>query len=231
MTTAPTATRAVLCLADTKLVLGNVFVTTVFNGRSISDFATLLAIAGTSFGATRALYRWLETQGLQYDWLERGRGPDEIAAMDALDVPPASWCDLMATLYLAEAATREVAARILRHDDPIIAKQLAMLKRDSAFHMSYANGWLKVTSEENVDELRASLRERFPRILRWVQACAPVAAEAFMAACEPLSRLAGIPLPPAAPKAGDWNDDLARAGQLPPRLFEIIRFKDAELLA
>ncbi len=223
--------RPVLCLADTKLVLGNVCVATVFNGRSIGDFATLLAMASSAFGATRSLYRWLERDEVSYDWLERGRGADEIAAMDMLDAPPASWVDLMTTLGLAEAATSAVARSLAQRAEPTLANQLKKLERDSAFHIAYVVGWLKVSCEQGPQALRASVRTRFPLALRWLQGCESRAVDAFLQACQPLAELVAEPWPDAAPRSGEWDAERARAGVLPQRLFELVRFKDAELVA
>lgn len=224
-------THTVLRLADTKLVLGNVCATSVFNGRSLGDFATLLAITGTSLGATRALYRWLESQGESYAWLERGRGPEAIASMDVMDAPPESWADLMVTVFVTEAATSAIAGRLVTHAERLLANQAGMVSRDSAFHMAYCLGWLKVMAEHEMAGLRAALAVRLPLALRWVEESDTLACEAFLEACAPLAELAGQPLPAAAPCPQQWDARLARPQPLPAGLWEIVRFKDAELLA
>jgi len=231
MNTASSIAPTLLCLADTKLVLANICIKTVFNGRSIGDFATLLAVAGTSLGTTRSIYRWLEGQGESYIRLERGRQADEIASSDLLDAPPTSWVDLMATIFIAEAATSAIAKCMRDKADAYLSNQLRMLDHDSAFHTTYALGWLKVTSEQNRDALCASMRQRFPLAMRWVRSCGERAVDAFVVSCQPLRELSGDPLPEAAPKGVDWNSTLMRAKSLPDSLFEIVRFKDPELLA
>ncbi|TMS58670.1 hypothetical protein MW7_008135 [Imbroritus primus] len=224
-------THTVLRLADTKLVLGNVCATSVFNGRSLGDFATLLAITGTSLGATRALYRWLESQGESYARLERGRGPEAIASMDVMDAPPESWADLMITVFVTEAATSAVAGRLANHADRLLANQASMVSRDSAFHMAYCIGWLKVIAEHEMESLRAAMEMRLPLALRWVEQSDMSAREAFLEACAPLAGLASRPLPGAAPRPQQWDTRLARPQALPEGLWNIVRFKDAELLA
>lgn len=224
-------THTVLRLADTKLVLGNVCATSVFNGRSLGDFATLLAITGTSLGATRALYRWLESQGESYARLERGRGPEEIASMDVMDTPPASWADLMVTVFVTEAATAVIAGRLAGRAERLLANQVNMVGRDSAFHMAYCIGWLKVMAEHEMASLQAAVATRLPLALRWVEQSDPSAREAFIEACAPLAELAGSPLPAAAARPSQWDAQLARPQALPDGLWNIVRFKDAELLA
>lgn len=230
MNTATSIAPTLLSLADTKLVLANICTKTVFNGRSIGDFATLLAIVGTSLGATRSIYRWLEGQGESYIRLERGRGADEIASSDLLDVPPASWVDLMTSIFIAEAAIGAIATSTKDKADAYLSNQLRTLEHDCAFHMTYALGWLKVTSEQDRDGLCASIRDRFSLAMRWVRSCDEHAADAFALSCQPLRDLSGEPLPEAAPRGTDWNSTLMRAKSLPESLFEIVRFKDAELV-
>lgn len=231
MNTETSIAPTLLSLADTKLVLANICIKTVFNGRSIGDFATLLAVAGTSLGATRSIYRWLEGQGESYIRLERGRGADEIASSDLLDVPPASWVDWMTTIFIAEAASRAISNSIGNKTDAYLSNQLRLLDHDNAFHMTYALGWLKVVSEQDREGLCASIRGRFPLAMRWVRSCGEQAADAFTLSCQPMKDLSGENFPDAAQKGADWNATLIRARSLPESLFEIVRFKDAELLA
>ena len=231
MNTVTSIAPTLLSLADTKLVFANICIKTVFNGRSIGDFATLLAMAGTSLGATRSIYRWLEGQGESYTRLERGRDAEEIASSDVLDAPPTSWVDLLTTIFITEAATSAVATSMKTKVDAYLSNQLQLLDNDSAFHMTYALGWLKVISEQDQEKLDVSIRDRFPLAMRWVQSCDEQAADAFTLSCQPIMDLSGTKLPNAAPKGADWNPTLHRARSLPEGLFEIVRFKDAELLA
>lgn len=222
MTTDTALADTLLVLADTKLVLGNCCVATVFNGRSVGDFATLLAIAGTSFGAARSLYRLLEDYGLDYSWLERGRGPDAIASMDLLDSPPKSWADLMVTICLVESAVG-AATRLLQGGNRRLAVQAGMLSKDGAFHERYCLGWIKVLASHERDELQVALRERVPLTLRWLAMSGDDATEAI----NRLAAAAGVAVPTAAaPPLIDWDMRRRRAGALPPGLWELVRFKE-----
>src|SRR5690606_5869623 len=165
-------TDAVLRVADTKLVLGNVCIATVVNGRSIGDFATLLAISGTALGAARALYRLLEQGGSDYGWLEHGRDASEIASAEVLDSAPESWADLMVTIYLTEAITSAAAADWQSEADPLLANQARMIARDSAFHSAYCLGWLKIELEEKPDTVRSAFVARMAQAMRWIKQCA-----------------------------------------------------------
>ena len=231
MSNTSSTAQVVLCVADTKLVLGNVCVATVFNGRSLGDFATLLAIAGTSFGTTRSLYRWLESHGEDYVRLERGRDRHEIASMDLLDAPPASWVDLMVTIFVAETATATVAQTTAKQGGAFLANQVRMLQRDSAFHVAYSRGWLKVLHAGEQMALQSAVRHRLPLALRWVESRDPGSVEAFALACAPLLELRAVDLPDATPNEIGWDAARARARALPERLWNIVRFKDTALVA
>ena len=231
MNSTSSTAHTALCIADTKLVLGNVCVATVFNGRSLGDFATLLAMAGTSFGTTRSLYRWLESQGENYARLERGRDRPEIASMDVLDAPPASWVDLMVTIFVVETATATVAKAMAEQDGAFLANQVRMLQRDSAFHVAYSRGWLKVLLDSEQAALQSAVLQRMPLALRWVENRDPGSVEAFALACAPLLELSEVDLPSATPNEPGWDAAKARARALPERLWDIVRFKDPALVA
>ncbi|GEM_PF-6069448 len=221
--------NSLLRLADTKLVLGNICIATVFNGRSLGDFATMLAIAGASLGATRALYRLLETAGEDYSWLERGRDASQIASIDVLDTAPESWADLMITIYLAEAASCALTRKLEKHADRIIANQSKMISKESIFHMAYCLGWIKTLIEYESDTVQAVVLKRLPSALRWVDQCEPQVKEQFVDSINALLGLNHLEMPVALDITSQWNSALGRAHALPSSLWEIVRFKDPEL--
>lgn len=223
-------TDTLLRLADTKLVLGSICIATVFNGRSLGDFATLLAIAGTALGATRSIYRLLVDPGEEFNWLERGRNAAQIASADILDSAPESWADLMTTIFLTEAASATVSRQLETSSDRLLANQARMISRDNAFHMAYCLGWLKTVAEHQPASVRAAVSMRMPLAVRWIEQCAVEEKAQFLSSVEPLLDLAGQapPDPPAVPK--EWNQKLGRAQPLPASLWEIVRFKDADLV-
>ena len=232
MTVDRSHTDALLCVADTKLVLGNVCSAVVFNGRSIADFATILAIAGTSLGAARALYRVLENYGFDYVWLERGRGKDELAVMDLLDEPPHCWSDFVVTLYLAEAAATAFISGLTGKVDRKVDTQVGCLLRDSAFHARYCLGWVTVLAKEERDDLARAIERRVPLAQRWLSCAGDAEKQAFGETLDKLTNAASLTVSVAAlPRPEGWDTGRKRAGQIPPSLWEIVRFKDAELVS
>lgn len=236
-----------LCVADTKLVLGNWFAECVMNGKSLPDFAAMLGMCTASYGQTRAIYHWLDTLDHSYGHLEHGRGREEIRSMDLLDAAPENWQDFIVSTWLAEQATWSMASGFLRNRDRTVAGIARKIGEEAYFHLKYAAGWFRII--EASDEERASLREsvtrRFPLALRWfgppgaaddLHAAGlrddPLAdiragfADEVRGALEPLGiDVTGVE---ATFDAG-WRPDARRTGPLPERLFEVIRFKDQEI--
>jgi 1,2-phenylacetyl-CoA epoxidase catalytic subunit len=133
-----------LCVADTKLVMGNWLAETVMNGRSLPDFAAMLGMCTTSYGQARALYQFLSDGQEAYDALERGRGPGEIRSMNLLDAPPRNWPDLVLTIWLAERATWTLMSGLLPHADRRVAALARKVGEEAYFHLKYAAGWFKL---------------------------------------------------------------------------------------
>jgi 1,2-phenylacetyl-CoA epoxidase catalytic subunit len=237
-----------LCLADTKLVLGNWFAECVMNGKSLPDFAAMLGMCTASYGQTRAIYHYLDVLDYSYDQLERGRGPGEIHSMDALDDPPRNWQDFIVSTWLAEQATWAMASGFLRNQDRTVAGIARKVGEEAYFHLKYASGWIRIleSSEDDRDRVHEAIRHRFPLALRWF---GPTAAgdelydagwrddriddirAGFIREVQDASASLGVDVAalPTPTFSTDWRPRARRTGPLPQRLFEVIRFKDQEL--
>ncbi|WP_160148806.1 Phenylacetic acid catabolic protein [Amycolatopsis alkalitolerans] len=237
-----------LCLADTKLVLGNWFAECVMNGKSLPDFAAMLGMCTASYGQTRAIYRYLDLLDHSYGHLEKGRAAGEIRSMDLLDEPPRDWPDFIISIWLAEQASWSMASGFLRSPDRTIAGIARKIGEEAYFHLKYASGWLRILNGADDDRGRAreALSLRWPLALRWFGPAEPVdrlaaagwrdpgigdiragLADEVQRSVTPLGiDLATLPGPDFPP---EWRPRARRTGSLPARLFEVIRFKDAEL--
>lgn len=244
----PTTASDMLALADTKLVLGNWFAECVINGRSLPDFAAMLGMCSSSYGHARALYQLLAARGDNYARLERGRGPEEIHSMEMLDRAPQSWEDFLCSIWLAELATWTMASGFLKHPDRTLAGIARKMGEESYFHLKYVTGWLQVLTQ---DEERAALflrsaATRRSSALLWFglpgepdvvfdagerNVALATLRDSFMTESDKtLTIVSPTPLPSDAPTFGpEWRRAARRHGALPQRLYEVIRFKDAEL--
>lgn len=250
--TLDTATRTalqddLLCIADTKLVLGNWFAECVMNGKSLPDFAAMLGMCTASYGQTRAIYHWLDTLDHSYGHLEHGRGRGEIRSMDLLDRAPENWQDFIVSTWLAEQATWSMASGFLRNRDRTVAGIARKIGEEAYFHLKYAAGWFRIieASDEERELVRASVTRRFPLALRWFgppdagddlhaaglrdDALADIRA-GFVGEVRGALESFGVDLAGVeATFDSGWRPDARRTGPLPERLFEVIRFKDQEI--
>ncbi|MGH3098780.1 MAG: Phenylacetic acid catabolic protein [Streptosporangiales bacterium] len=237
-----------LCIADSKLVLGNWFAECVMNGRSLPDFAAMLGMCTASYGQTRAIYRYLDALDHSYAHLERGRGADEIRSMNLLDEPPQNWQDFLVSIWLAEQATWSMASGFLRNRDRTIAGIARKIGEEAYFHLKWATGWFRIVegARPDQDSFDEAMQRRYPVALRWFGPPDtldqldeaglrddPLSAirSGFIAEVRDAAAPVGVdadrlPLPRSF---GGWRPDARRTGDLPAGLFEVIRFKDPEL--
>ena len=234
-------------IADSKFVLGNWYAVCILNGRSLPDFAAITAMTGVAYGHTRALWQYLVNFGHSYGWIERGRGPDDIRSMNLLDAPPKNWTDFLASTWLAEQALWMAASGFLKCPDRVLAGLAEKIGEEVYFHLKYFEGWMQIFAESPRDRkaFAAALDRRYPLALSWFGPSrskdllheaglrdVPMnkLREAFAAEIRKgTAWLDGADELPAAAVALDhWNPARRRAGDLPDRLFEAIRFKDSE---
>ena len=236
-----------LCLADSKLVLGNWFAECVMNGRSLPDFAAMLGMCTASYGQTRAIYQYLASLDHSYAHLERGRGAADIASMNLLDAPPEDWADFIVAVWLAEQAAWSLASGFLGNPERTIAGLARKIGEEAYFHFKYSLGWFRILAGE--DEDRAAVREallrRFPLALQWFgppDAPDPLHDAGLRKASVETLRAGFVDQVREATSAFEVDLDegvrpwpagfrlrARRIGDLPPGLFEVIRFKDPEL--
>jgi 1,2-phenylacetyl-CoA epoxidase catalytic subunit len=233
-----------LAIADTKLVLGNWYAVCIMNGRSLPDFAALTAMTGVTYGHTRALYQYLVNFGTDYATLERGRGPGDIRSMNLLDVAPKGWEDFLAATWLAEQAAWAMLSGFLHSPDRVLAGLVEKIGQEVYFHFKYLAGWIRVVAESESARAAfvAAFAARYPVALQWFGAGGADALHAAGLRDLPVDKLRRafaaeaakiadvvhqpVELPDAAPTAAGWRADARRAGVLPPRLYEVVRFKD-----
>lgn len=236
-----------LCVADTKLVMGNWLAETVMNGRALPDFAAMLGMCTTSYGQTRALYQLLAPGQEAYAQLERGRDRHEIRSMNLLDAPPVNWEDLVLSVWLAEQATWTMMSGFLTHPDRRVAALARKVGEEAYFHLKYASGWFALLAEEDDTRhaVEAVFESRLPLALDWFgpigspdalhgsgERSRPVdeLRESFLGDVMAEMKTLGIVTPATwTPPPEQWRPDARRRGPLPESLFEVIRFKDSAL--
>jgi 1,2-phenylacetyl-CoA epoxidase catalytic subunit len=236
-----------LCVADTKLVMGNWLAETVMNGRALPDFAAMLGMCTTSYGQTRALYQFLAPGQDAYGHLERGRDRHEIHSMNLLDAPPQNWADLVLTIWLAERATWTMMSGFLSHPDRRVAALARKIGEESYFHLKYATGWFAVLADEigARGSLEEAFAERLPLALDWFgpgdaedalhlageRAATPEELrDSFLVdVTEEIKACGIVATADVGRPVEEWRPVARRRGPLSESLFEVIRFKDPGL--
>jgi ring-1,2-phenylacetyl-CoA epoxidase subunit PaaC len=237
-----------LAIADTRLVLGNWYAECVMNGRSLPDFAAILGMCTSNYGHTRAIYQYLAAHGHDYAHLERGRCAEDMRSMNLLDEAPTGWEDFIVSTWLTELATWLLASGFLKHEDRAVAGMAKKIGEETYFHLKYAQGWFQVIGEgkKQTELFQKAFAKRFPLALQWfgpANAKDPLHAASIRDV--PLKKLRDAFIKEAASAekyldaklkqektvkfAKDWRSDARRFGAMPEGLFEVVRFKDAEL--
>ena len=153
-----------LAIADTKLVLGNWYAECTMNGRSLPDFAAILGMCTANYGHTRAIYQYLSAHGHDYDYLERGRGPEDICSSNLLDEAPTGWEDFIVSTWLAELSTWMLASGFLKHEDRAVAGITKKIGEETYFHLKYSQGWFQILGEGKKQSqlFQKAFAHRFP---------------------------------------------------------------------
>jgi ring-1,2-phenylacetyl-CoA epoxidase subunit PaaC len=236
-----------LCIADTKLVLGNWFAECVMNGRSLPDFAAMLGMCTASYGQTRAIYHYLDALDYSYSYLERGRGPGQIRSTNLLDAPPENWQDFLAAIWLAEHLTWSLASGFLGSSDRTVAGIARKIGEEAYFHLRWAAGWFRIFADSPTEcrSFAEAMTRRYPLALGWFGP--PDATDVlfdaglrddpvdgirsgFVDAVHAATADLGVDVDRLrAVSFEGWRSHARRVGDLPAGLFEVIRFKDEEL--
>lgn len=156
-----------LCIADTKWVLGHWYIKVMQNGRALTDFNALAAMSQDELGHTRAIFSLLEQNNPgAADYLEFKRAREQIHSMAMLDAPPRNWGDFIITALLAEQALRLLFDYApARHAG--LAALSAKCRQECAFHALYFDGSLEGFQGADRRDAAEALALRFPMALEW----------------------------------------------------------------
>lgn len=237
-----------LCIADSKFILGSWYFITLPNGRAVSDWTALCAMLQNHYGHARALYRYLSRFGFTREEAEWRRKAQGIRSLKLLDRAPESWVDFVVSTYLVEQAVKLRLDTIAVADgDQTLARLIAKVGKETRFHLAYAEGWLKALSGSLASQIEESIAKRYPEILDWwggsqnsdplfergqrsqsdAELLQRYQAELAAVFAELNVKLSEAP----ARSSEDWRRDIRRSGPagIPDKLFELVRFRNPEL--
>lgn len=159
------ATDYVQAIADTKLVLGQRYAERMLSGPSLEDSIAGASAAQDEVGQVRQLFRLLEQQGVESEWLQKDRAADEYANAASLDAGADSW-----TEFIVQAATADRAAWLQL--DAITADgfegMVQKMGEDEYFHLEHQDGRIETLAEEEPEELAAAFEKYLPGALAFI---------------------------------------------------------------
>lgn len=152
----------VQAIADTKLLLSHRYAEWMLAGPSLEDDIGGASTAQDEAGHVRQLFRLLEQQGRDGDWLEGDREPEEFCNAATLDEASDSWVE-----HLAAVATTDRAAWYML-DSITVDDARGMIKKmgeDEYFHLEYHDARFETLAKERPEELQTALEDALPKAL------------------------------------------------------------------
>ncbi|MFB6353097.1 MAG: Phenylacetic acid catabolic protein [Halobacteriales archaeon] len=220
----------VQAIADTKLLVGQRYAQWSLAGPTLEDDIGGASAAQEEVGHVRQLFRLLEEQGRDADWLNGARDPQAFANAACLDAVGDSWLEFIAAVAPADRAAWYLLDAI-DHDD--FAGLVDKMGEDEYFHLEYHDARLEHLADGEADALEAALEATLPGALALIGpadydaeadplytsgfTARPVAElrEAFEAHYRSLFRDTPVFLDGVdwdAPTADDWDETRRRAG-------------------
>jgi ring-1,2-phenylacetyl-CoA epoxidase subunit PaaC len=155
----------VQAIADTKLVLSQRYAERMLAGPSLEDNIAGASAAQDEAGQVRQLFRLLEQQGVDHDWLHDERSPEEYANAASLDDPADDWTD-----FLVQSALTDRAAWLLL--DAIVEEgfegMVQKMGEDEYFHLEHHDGRLETLAEDDPAALEDAFETHLPDVLAFI---------------------------------------------------------------
>ena len=226
-----------LCLADSKWVLGHWYIKVMLNCRTLTDATAFAGMAQDELGHTRALFKFLEEDNdLPEHQLEFAREPAQVHSMALLDHPPQNRGDFMLTTYLAESALWHFLLTFKNGSDGDVAGMVKHFGKESRFHRLNLLGWVKSLNEAERQQMQGAAPRRMPLALQWFNSpnadplvetgtrSTSVAAAKAALISGPVNELVSILdlAPPEDVSVADWDNSRRRTQgtAIPPSLWE-----------
>ena len=155
----------VQAIADTKLLLGQRYGEWMLKGPNLEDDISGASNAQDEIGQVRQLFRLLKRQGVDDEWLESERAPEEYANAATLDTEAGAW-----PTFIVQVALTDRAAWLLLdaidHDD--FTGMVQKMGEDEYFHLEHHDGRLETLAADQPEAIEAALERYMPKILAFV---------------------------------------------------------------
>ncbi len=228
-----------LCISDTKWVLGHWYAKIILNGRTVPDFSSMAGMSQDELGHTRAMLNYLEqSQGLPEHQLEFGRGVEQVHNMELLDDAPKSWADFVVSVYLAENALWSMQEAYVEGSNRAVANLCKKFAEEGYFHRIYIEGWLAALEGDELAQATKSVHDRLAHARQWFTESTSdnllgsgertmslaQCRDHFEQAVQKLSETLGIEMPASIESTQEWDFVRRRAtgSRMPARLWEYV---------
>lgn len=152
-------------ITDTKLILGHRNAQWSLAGPSLEDDIGGSSAAQEEVGHVRQLFRMLQQQGRDDDWLQGDREPDEFRNVATLDEIDGEWPEYMATIAPADRAAWYMLDAIDRDD---MEGMITKIGEEEYFHLEYHDARLETLAEEYPERLQETLEETLPQTMAFI---------------------------------------------------------------
>jgi ring-1,2-phenylacetyl-CoA epoxidase subunit PaaC len=155
----------VQAIADTKLLLSHRYSQWMLSGPALEDGIAGASAAQDELGHVRQLFRLLDDQGREDDWLEGDRGPEEYANASPLDSRPETWTAFVATVGPIERAAWYLIDAIDHEDFSGLGTRIG---QDEFFHLEFLDGRLETLADDDPEAVRDALEAALPGTLAFI---------------------------------------------------------------
>jgi phenylacetate-CoA oxygenase PaaI subunit len=160
----------VLCLADSKRILGLRYSDWILGAPELEAGIAASSMAQDEWGHARILYALLQEFGDDPDAIEHTRAPSAYASAEPLDTPLETWPDVVAANLLVDTALTVQLEAIADGRVAVLASRVRKQIEEERFHFAHAAGWarrLAAAGPRARRELGAALRRMWLPVLRW----------------------------------------------------------------
>ncbi|WP_101296788.1 Phenylacetic acid catabolic protein [Halegenticoccus soli] len=155
----------VQAIADTKLLLSHRYAEWMLTGPSLEDDIGGASTAQDEAGHVRQLFRLLEQQGRDGEWLEGDRAPEEFRNAATLDATRDSWVEHLVAVATADRAAWYMLDSIASDDFRGLARKIG---EDEYFHLEYHDARLATLADDRPEELQGAFEDALPKALAFV---------------------------------------------------------------
>jgi ring-1,2-phenylacetyl-CoA epoxidase subunit PaaC len=155
----------VQAITDTKLILGHRNAQWSLAGPSLEDDIGGSSAAQEEVGHVRQLFRMLQQQGRDDDWLQGDREPEAFSNVATLDEIDGEWPEYMATIAPADRAAWYLLDAIDQDD---LEGMITKIGEEEYFHLEYHDARLETLAEEHPERIQEKLGETLPQTMAFI---------------------------------------------------------------